>query len=121
MSCFQIDDTETPLSSVVWPYDLRNPLANTTNYLFLQSTDLETSILNTEKQIMFTNETDYAYMIYANTTKEAWDAYLRLRPQISVEVKKHSSKELDVIIGTYGTQTLRDVRFRLEIIRLYDA
>lgn len=77
--------------------------------------------MNNEKQIMFTNETYNAYTIYANTIEEAWSAYLRLRPQITVDVRKHSSKELDIVLGTYGIQTLRDVEYKLEVIPIHDA
>ena len=82
---------------------------------------MEKDIVNNEKRIMFTNESNGEYIIYANTTEDAWDQYLRMRPQITVDVKKHSSKELDVVFGIYGIQTLRNVRCRLDIIRVRDA
>lgn len=70
---------------------------------------------------MFTNESARAYIIYANTTKEAWDQYLLLRPQITLDVKKHSAKELDVVFGTYEWQTLRNVEYKWSILFMDNA
>ena len=100
---------------------MKTPLVNSSNYIFIQSTDLEKDIVNNEKRIMFTNESARAYIIYANTTKEAWDQYLLLRPQITLDVKKHSAKELDVVFGTYEWQTLRNVEYKWSILFMDNA
>lgn len=100
---------------------MRTPLVNSSNYIFIQSTELEKDIVNNEKRIMFTNESERAYFIYANTTKEAWDQYLLLRPQITLDVKKHSAKELNVVFGTYESQTLRDIEYKLPDTSSWDS
>ena len=92
-----------------WPYNLSNLYMNTSDhYIFMESTNLKKDMIQKAETLlaMAKNQTSSSYyVIDADNYDEAFRIFLNLVPQVSVEVKKHSKKDMNIVLGFHAYDT----------------
>ena len=83
--------------------------ANTSDhYIFFKSTNLKKDLINKAETLLAKakNQTSSGYyVIEAEDPNEALSVYLNLVPQVSIEVKEHTEKDLNVVLGFHAYDT----------------